>query len=273
MNRVKLALYAEEMIRLADTGSLAEPLTGCDDDFSIADAYGIAAEVLARRERSGWRRIGRKIGFTNRTIWEQYNVYQPVFGYMYDRTVIDAGPDAAEASLSLDGLTQPLIEPEIVFKLRASPATRDPESVLDAIEWVGHGFEIVQCHFPDWRFQAADTIADGGLHGRYVLGPRFDVPRGSEADLAEALASFRVGLLRDGELAAEGGGDLVLGSPLLALGHLVELLAGLPGHPSLEAGEIVTTGTLTAALPVATGQTWSTRFEGLDMPGFSLKLV
>jgi 2-oxo-3-hexenedioate decarboxylase len=65
----------------------------------------------------------------------------------------------------------------------------------------------------------------------------------------------------------------VLGSPLLALGHVVELLADLPGHPSLEASEIVTTGTLTAALPVATGQTWSTRFEGLDMPGFSLRLV
>jgi 2-oxo-3-hexenedioate decarboxylase len=167
MNRAKLALYAEEMIRLADSAALAEPLTAPDDDFSIADGYAVAAEVLARRERSGWKRTGRKIGFTNRMIWAEYNVYQPIFGYMYDHTVIEAGPNATEAMFSLAGLAQPRIEPEIVFKLRAAPrVTRHPEEVLNAIEWVGHGFEIVQCHFPDWRFQAADTIADGGLHGR-----------------------------------------------------------------------------------------------------------
>jgi 2-oxo-3-hexenedioate decarboxylase len=105
-----------------------------------------------------------------------------------------------------------------------------------------------------------------------VLGPRHEIARGSEAELAEALATFRISLLRDGVVAAEGQGDFVLGSPLLALGHLVEVLTSLPAHPPLEAGEIVTTGTLTAALPVRPGETWSTRFDGLDLPGFRLTL-
>jgi 2-oxo-3-hexenedioate decarboxylase len=90
--------------------------------------------------------------------------------------------------------------------------------------------------------------------------------------LVEQLASFTVTLSRGGRPAATGGGELVLGSPLNALGHLVKLLASLPDHPAIEAGEIVTTGTLTNAMPAVAGETWSTRFAGLEVPGMVLRL-
>ena len=286
--------YAAEMVRLADAASLAEPISAREPGFTVEDAYAVSHAALRRREAAGWRRAGRKIGFANRTIWDQYGVYAPIFGYMYDSTVLwthEAARDGhAEAhsygqsepngntgygaELSLDGLAQPLIEPEIVFGLKSSPpVTDDPAVLLDAIEWVGHGFEVVQCHFPDWKFAIADTIADGGLHGRYVVGPRLALDGSDRARLVEELGSFRVTLLCDGAVAAEGGGDLVLGSPLKALAHFIGVLDGLPDHPRLEAGEIVTTGTLTTALPVAPGQAWSTRFEGLAMPGLRLKFT
>jgi 2-oxo-3-hexenedioate decarboxylase len=304
MNPSQVAVYAEEMVRLADSASQAEPITSCEAEFTVTDAYAVSCEAMARRERSGWRRVGRKIGFTNRKIWDQYGVYEPIFGYMYEETVRDAhtgmqayrhsegqsgnraiGQSASgvaeatsrglapeEGSISLAGLCQPLIEPEIVFGLRAPlPHTDDPVALLGAVEWVGHGFEVVQCHFPEWKFEIADTIADGGLHGRYVVGPRFKVEAGTEHALAEQLASFTITLLRDGEPAADGGGELVLGSPLNALRHLVDVLESLPAHPRLEAGELVTTGTLTTALPIAPGQTWSTRVEGLGLPGFAVR--
>ncbi len=44
-----------------------------------------------------------------------------------------------------------------------------------------------------------------------------------------------------------GQGSNVLGGPLSALRHLVELLARDPHNPPLQAGEIITTGTLTRA--------------------------
>jgi len=50
MDRPLPALYAEEMIRLADTAGLAEPLTACVAEFTTADAYAISREVLRRRE-------------------------------------------------------------------------------------------------------------------------------------------------------------------------------------------------------------------------------
>lgn len=283
MDRALTVVYAEEMIRLTDTASLAEPLTACISEFTVGDAYAISREVLRRREASGWRRVGRKIGFTNREIWDQYGVYEPILGYMYDRTVswvqdrtwdVDGWGD--EARLSLDGLSQPLIEPEIVFQFReAPPMTDDPVALLGAIDWVGHGFEIVQCHFPDWKFKVADAVADGGLHGRYVAGGGIAVPHdeAGRRELAQRLATFRIRLYRNGVLTREGGGDLVLGSPLKALAHAIRLLDSLPDHPPIEAGEIVTTGTLTDAMPVATGETWSTRLDGLPVSGISLRFV
>jgi 2-oxo-3-hexenedioate decarboxylase len=284
MNQSQIEAYAQEMVRLADSASLEPPITNRDAAFSVWDAYAVALEVMARRERAGWHRVGRKIGFTNRTIWDQYGVYEPIFGYMYEETVRDLSPfplsvhgegdRGGEVLLSLEGLVQPRIEPEIVFGLRATPSkTDDPVALLGAIEWVGHGYEIVQCHFPGWKFTVADTIADGGLHGRYVIGPRFAIEPGTEQELAEQLSSFTITLLRDDEPVAQGGGDLVLGSPLKALRHLVEVLEGLPAHPRLEAGEIVTTGTLTTALPIAPGESWSTRIEGLGLPGFAVRFV
>jgi 2-keto-4-pentenoate hydratase len=302
MDSALVSAYAEEMIRLQDTTSLAQPLTTCVTEFTIDDAYAVALEAMRRRERSGWRRAGRKIGFTNTSIWQQYTVDRPMFGYMYDQTwrYADISKDSpspkpalsqAEGSergsggevggrttntpaLSLAGLVQPLIEPEICFKLKAPlPPSDDPEELLRAVDWIGHGFEVVQCHFPDWKFAIADTVADGGLHGRYIVGPRLRVETGSEADLARRLATFTITLFKDGEAMAGGGGAEVLGSPLRALAHLAELLASMPDHPSLEAGELITTGTLTVALPISPGETWSTQIEGLDLAGFELRLT
>jgi len=274
MDEARIVAYAERMVRLSDQAELAEPLTTTDPDFSIDVAYRVARAVLTRREQSGWRRVGRKIGFTNRTILETYGVREPVFGYMYDRTLREAelavsGPRAA---LSLAGLTQPHIEPEIAFKLGALPShASDPSTLLRSVEWLAQGFEIVHCHFPGWRFKAADTIADSGLHGRYVLGPPQRVESLDPNRLIDQLAGFRVSLFKNGSLAAEGSGEHVLGSPLNALAHLVSVVAKLPDHPPLAAGEIVTTGTLTAALPVSAGEVWRTHLEGLPVSGFEIQ--
>lgn len=288
-----VSLYAEEMMRLSDSNTLAEALSECLDGFENDDAYRISAEVMRRRENAGWRRVGRKIGFTNRSIYEQYKVDQPMFGYMWDRTVSDAASpdgvytgeapsltyrlddDNVKGTLSLAGLSQPLIEPEIVFGLKETPKLGDPmHEILECIDWIGHGFEIVQCHFPGWRFNIADCIADGGLHGRYIIGPRFEITRGNEAELIEKLAMFDIELSCNGEPVRTGGGRLVLGSPLKALNYLMQVLADLPDHPPLQPGEIITTGTLTDAMPVQPGQTWSTRLEGLPpLEGFELTLT
>jgi 2-oxo-3-hexenedioate decarboxylase len=49
------------------------------------------------------------------------------------------------------------------------------------------------------------------------------------------------------------------------------LLAGDPVNHALAAGEIVTTGTLTRAMPVRPGETWSTTLSGIALDGIKLR--
>ena len=46
------------------------------------------ARLHAHRIAQGWKMTGRKIGFTNRTLWDRYGVHEPMWGTVYDRTTI-----------------------------------------------------------------------------------------------------------------------------------------------------------------------------------------
>jgi 2-keto-4-pentenoate hydratase len=89
-------------------------------------------------------------------------------------------------------------------------------------------------------------------------------------DCAAKLRAFTITLSRADGRAVRGGGANVLDTPLLAFAHLAEGLAAQSRFAPVQAGEIVTTGTLTAALPVSPGQTWTTVLDGIDLPGVSI---
>jgi len=243
-----------------------------DDDPSLdeAGAYVIADEVHARRVARGEKPVGRKIGFTNRTIWPQYGVDAPIWGHVYDSTVSYA--DRGTASVAVGHLVQPRIEPEIQLHFaRTPPVTRDEAAILECIDWIAQGFEIVQCPFADWKFRAADAIAAYAVHGALVVG--MPVAVADIDDCASKLATFTITLSRDGVPQATGGGANVLDSPLLAFAHLAQVLAEQSRFAPVQAGEVVTTGTLTDLLPVAPGETWSTSLDGIGLPGLSLAVV
>ncbi len=226
-------------------------------------------EIEARRVASGWTPVGRKIGFTNRTIWPRYGVYLPMWAHVWSHTVHYA--TASRATLALGPFVQPRIEPEVVFKLKAPvPVTADARAALDCVEWIAPGFEIVQSHFPDWQFTAADCTAAFGLHGALVIGAPLAVTDRNRAELAAALPDFTLTLRCAGAVIDTGVGANVLDSPALALVHLAGVLAGQPQFPPLAAGEIVTTGTVTDAWPVAPGETWTSDYGALGLPGVTL---
>jgi 2-keto-4-pentenoate hydratase len=252
-----------------DSGGLTV-LPSEDDPFlDERSALSIAAELHERRLARGERVVGRKIGFTNRTLWDEYGVHAPIWGYVYDSTLHET-PDGL-AQLTVGQLAQPRLEPEIQLHFaRTPPITRDERAILDCVDWIAHGFELVQSPYPDWRFTAVDAIAAGGLHGALVVGR--PVPVADCTDCVAALRAFAIHLSRDGAKVADGAGFDVLGSPLLALAHLVEELARQGGEP-IHVGEIVTTGTLTPPQPIAPGETWETVLDGIELPGMSLTVL
>jgi 2-oxo-3-hexenedioate decarboxylase len=217
----------------------------------------------------GWRPVGRKIGFTNRTIWPRYGVYLPMWAHMWAHTVHHAPGNRAQ--LALAPFVQPRIEPEVVFKLKAPvPDTDDARVVLACVEWIAPGFEIVQSHFPGWKFAAADCTAAFGLHAALVIGAPLAVTDRNRDELATVLPGFTLTLRRSGMVIDTGTGANVLDSPALALAHLAGVLAGQPQFPPLAAGEIVTTGTVTDAWPVTPGETWTSDYGALGLPGLTL---
>ncbi|MCG6874482.1 MAG: decarboxylase [Betaproteobacteria bacterium] len=261
---------AQQLIDAAAQRRPVEPFSRTVPGFDVARAYGISEALHRARLARGERPIGRKIGFTNRTIWDEYGVYEPIWGFVYDSTVRFA--EASQTSLEVGHLAEPRIEPEIVLHFREAPrATRDEAEILAAIDWIAHGFEIVQSPFPGWKFQVSDTVAVNGLHGALAVGPPVAVA--GIADCARKLREFTIVLSNEGVARAEGGGANVLDTPLLAMAHLLEALRSLPQFPPVGAGEIVTTGTLTAALPVRPGETWSTTLSGIELPGLSLTIT
>jgi 2-oxo-3-hexenedioate decarboxylase len=126
--------------------------------------------------------------------------------------------------------------------------------------------------FPNWAFRAPDTVAAYGLHGRLFVGPRHPAePR--RAEWPQELSRFEIDLFRNESHIDHGRAANVLDGPLFALRHLVETLAQDPHNPPLAAGEIVTTGTLTRAFPVAAGELWTTEPKGIPLEGARIRFV
>ena len=267
----ELQAIARQIKNAQDQGLELTQITSQYIGFDTANAYAVADLMHAMRLAEGARAVGRKIGFTNPAMWAQYGVGAPVWAYMYDTTVTYL-PDTsnAPATCSLRGFVQPKIEPEIIFHFQSAPPPgADALAVLACIDWVAHGFEMVQSHYPGWKFQAPDAIADWGMHARLLVGKPQSVDT-LGADLQEALASFTLALSEDGVARETGQGANVLGNPLAAVVHLMQVLATQSPHQALQANEIVTTGTVTSAYSVQPGQTWQTVLNGIALPGISV---
>jgi 2-oxo-3-hexenedioate decarboxylase len=235
--------------------------------LTLAQAYRVTPLLRAAFEARGEKITGRKIGFTNREMWKVYGVQSPIWGYATSRTTYEL---ASTKAMSVKNFTEPRIEPEIMFGLKAAPLPGMKEAaLLDCIEWLSLGYEIVQSIFPGWKFAAADTVAANGVHGALIIGPRYAIAL-RKTQWESELASFGVELYCNGKLSQRGGGALVLDSPLLALRHLSELLANDSHNPPLRAGDVVSTGTLTLAMPVSAGETWTTKVTGIPLEDIAL---
>jgi len=257
-------MLARELISLHESPREVPPFSARFPGLTAQAGYEAARRLHEHRVAAGWHAVGRKIGFTNRTIWPRYGVYEPIWGTVYDRTMVRAVDNRARVSLK--GLVNPRIEPEICFCLRTAP---EGPRLINCIDWMAHSIEIVQCHHPNWKLTLADSTANNGLHGRLIVG----TPVTLRADAEGLLPLTDVELFRGEELIDRGVGANVLGSPLAALAHLVEVLAKQPGAAALAAGEIVTTGVITDAHPVAQGEVWRTRIAGLPLAGLTIEFA
>ena len=144
--------------------------------------------------------------------------------------------------------------------------------MLEATDWLALGFEIIDCPFPGWQFQPSDFVASFGLHAALVVGEKIAVRPESIAQLVDDLPRFKLRMLKNGEFVEEGSGKNSLRSPALCLAELASaIVKRFPTEP-LAAGEIVSTGTLTAGHLMEKGDVWTAEVSGLAVPPLTLHL-
>jgi 2-oxo-3-hexenedioate decarboxylase len=163
------------------------------------------------------------------------------------------------------------METEVALGLsRAPDATMDDTALLRCIEWAALDFEICTSIFPLWKFKAADAAATG-VHVALLLGERHSIGD-NPSRWSRQLQTFTATLSQSAGGHSVGGGIQVLGGPVKAFGYLVREMARFGAEP-LRAGEIVTTGTLTRALPARAGEVWRASTSGVPFPDIEVSLI
>jgi 2-keto-4-pentenoate hydratase len=277
VNNNEVEALARELQSAYETGVMVAIPPSGRPGFDLDTAYAVEATLKQFREASGHTVVGRKVGYANKAMWRVLKLETLVWAHMYDDTVHYS--DSNSATLALAHPRSLKIEPEIVFGLKQPIIIESGEApaacaALASVDWLAVGFEIIDCPFPDWQFQPSDFVASFGLHAALVIGERVPVRSDGIAALVDELPRFKVRMLKNGELVEEGSGRNSLRSPALCLAELgAAIIRRFPTEP-LRAGEIISSGTLTAGHPTDRGDLWTVEVGGgLQLLPLTLRLT
>jgi 2-keto-4-pentenoate hydratase len=269
LSNVTSAVIADEVLAIMADPREVAPFTERFPGYGLEDAYVVVNEIRRRREARGDRVVGRKIGFTNAAAWGGYGISGPIWNYLYEATTLDL--PLPSGIFSLGHWPNVRMETEVALGLGRAPEPDMTEHhLLACIDWAALDFEICTSVFPGWRFKVADA-ATTGVHVGLVVGARHSIAH-ARNDWAAELASFSAVLSEAAGTQASGGGGQVLGSPINALRYLIKEFARYGGGP-LCAGEFVTTGTPTEALPASSGQVWKASTRGIHFGEIEVRVA
>ena len=262
--------------RLQKVSSLP-PLTTTHPTLTLSDGYEIGEVISNSRIQEHHDIIrGFKVGFTNRATWAAAGITEPFWSPMYGSTIVNNCSPSHVIQCNISEISQARIEPEIVFQVNDRiGAAKDRSQLMDAIEGVTFGYEIVQCPYPltNAVIRAADAVAAAGLHARLYHGAFYPVDRHLQEQLEE---DFSVTLKnKEGSVGAVlGKASNVFGGPLEALWEFIQIYRRTGStNRELSPGDIITTGSLTAATGVKAGETWTTELHGINLVPLSMKFT
>ena len=149
-------------------------------------------------------------------------------------------------------LIAPGFESELCIRLRTDlSGSISLGEVRAAVDVVYPSLEIIETRGP--ITQMALALADNGQQRTVVLGGPVPLPADPVAVVARVIIN--------GETAATGTGEAVLGNPLNSIVWLAGKLASY--GRGLKAGEIVMTGSFTRQFPIRPGDQIETEFSSV----------
>jgi len=240
-------LAGRRLARVAGKGLIVD-----HPELDVDTAYQVQDAGVRLLTDAGERPIGYKLGLTSRAKQVQMGVDEPLYGELTDAMLLEAG----EPLRAADHI-QPRVEPEIAFLMRTELAGDriGAAQVLAATAAVAPAIEVVDSRYAGYSFTLADVVADNASAGRLALGGVRHHADGVDLRLVGCL------LEHNGRLVATAAGAAALGHPAAAVAWLVRALARR--GRGLAAGDVVLSGALTEAVPVAPGDVVVASFDRL----------
>jgi len=237
------------------------PIAPMRDVLDAADgdsAYAIQAANTAAWVSEGRRIVGRKIGLTSEAVQRQLGVNQPDFGVLFEDMQIASG-----ASLQASRTLQPKAEGEVALIIGRDlmKADASADDIASVVESVAASIEIVDSRIADWKITFADTVADNGSAGFFVLGDARKKIAGLD------LYACGMVLEVNDKIVSTGAGAACLGHPLNAAAWLARTLAAR--GEGLRAGDILLTGALAPMFALTPGDQVRVTIAGLGEARFS----
>lgn len=242
---------------LMDAGNSHTPITPFTDeapDLEVADAYGIAADIIGHKIGDGRKIAGYKVGATTQGSRQALGMDGPAYGVILDdMTVRDGG------RVKMSTLIAPKVEAEIGFRFKAplqGPGV-DAAQVIAATDYVFPALEIVDSRFEGWRVKEQDLIADNTASAYVVLGTPRQSADGFDLEAEEAVMEI------DGVETGRGTGAEVLGGVANAIAWLANKL-GEQGR-GIAAGQFVIPGSVVPPPLVNAGNSVAAAYTNLGV--------
>ncbi len=252
MDESRMKILAEALWKAEQTRQPIGPITETDPGITVDEAYRIQLRVMDMKKSAGQVVVGKKIGLTSLAMQAMLGVKEPDYGHILNSMVVMEGE-----KISIADLIAPRIEGEIAFVLKED--LKGPgvtlTDVLRSSEGVIPALEIIDSRIKDWKIKLQDTVADNASSARIILGGILTPP--SAIDLRT------VGMVmeKNGEVLATAAGAAVLGHPAQAIAWLANKLSAY--GIALKKGEVILSGALTGAAPVAAGDCFRANFGAL----------
>jgi len=219
-------------------------------DMTVADGYAISRAWVCQKIAAGRIKRGHKIGLTSRAMQQASQISEPDYGTLLDDMFFAEGGDIPVARFIV-----PRVEVELAFVLgkRLQGPGVTIFDVLAATDYVTPALEIIDARIEQFDRnnkaprKVVDTIADNAANAGVITGGRPVKPDALDLRWVGALL-YKNGVIEESGLAAA-----VLNHPAAGVAWLANRLA--PWDESLEAGEIVLSGSFTRPTYVVAGDT------------------
>jgi 2-oxo-hept-3-ene-1,7-dioate hydratase len=225
---------------------------------SLEDALCAQDMIVERLKETAGPVVGWKAGLTSEKAQTAFGVSEPVLGTLLEGMLLEDG-----ATVQADAAHRALFEADLIVEIADDGvnAAQTPEEVLAHIRGVRPFLEIPALVVgSDQKLDGAAITSINVGAWRGVMGDLVEIPQGEEG--VQALADFTARLTdAEGNEISAAPGSAVLGNPLEAVIWVADMLERQGKR--LEAGDLVSVGSIGPLNPLKPGMQVRLTYEGL----------